>query len=76
MKNKNTTHIVPSSKGGWNVKKGGSERALKHFDRKVDAITHGRLISKNSKSELIIHNKDGRISQKDSHGKDPYPPKG
>lgn len=71
-----TTHVVPSAKGGWNVKKGGAERAIKHFDKKADAIAHGRQISKNGKSELIIHKKDGRISQKDSHGKDPYPPKG
>ncbi|WP_338587823.1 DUF2188 domain-containing protein [Paenibacillus sp. Y5S-9] len=28
------------------------------------------------KTELIIHGKDGKIQSKDSHGNDPYPPKG
>ncbi len=35
----------------------------------------GREISKNQGSELVIHGKDGKIQQKDSHGKDPNPPK-
>jgi hypothetical protein len=25
---------------------------------------------------LVIHGKDGRIRDRDSHGKDPFPPKG
>jgi hypothetical protein len=28
------------------------------------------------KTELRIHNKDGRIASSDSHGGDPFPPKG
>ena len=44
--------------------------------QKKQAIDYARKISNNQKSELVIHNKDGRISQKDSHGHDPYPPKG
>ncbi|HQQ20225.1 MAG TPA: DUF2188 domain-containing protein, partial [Exilispira sp.] len=35
-----------------------------------------RKLSKKDNTELIIHKKDGRIQQKDSHGHDPYPPKG
>ncbi|WP_143808521.1 DUF2188 domain-containing protein, partial [Pantoea rodasii] len=27
-------------------------------------------------SELLIHGENGRIRAKDSHGKDPFPPKG
>jgi hypothetical protein len=33
-------------------------------------------VSQNQGTELRIHNKDGRIGQSDSHGGDPYPPKG
>lgn len=70
-----THHVVPNPKGGWDVKKGGSERASLHTDNKKDAINIGRKISQNQKSEFIIHNKDGKISQSDSHGNDPFPPK-
>lgn len=71
-----THHVVPGgSGGGWDIKKGGGERSIKHFDRKQDAVDHAREISRNQGSELIIHDRHGRISQCDSHGGDPCPPK-
>ena len=73
----NTLHVVPAGpKGGWNVKKGGAERASGHFDTKEKAVKTARVMSRNQKSELVIHNRNGRIAQKDSHGKDPFPPRG
>lgn len=39
------------------------------------AIEKARQIAKHQKSELVIHNKDGKISDKDSYGNDPHPPK-
>ncbi len=69
-------HVVPNRGGGWNIKRSGSTRSSGHFDRKSDAVGRARKISSNQHTELVIHNKDGRISQKDSHGHDPYPPKG
>ena len=74
MKRK-THHVVPSVKGGWDIKRGGTKRASGHFNRKVNAIDRAREISQNQKTELIIHNRDGRISRVDSHGGDPCPPK-
>lgn len=73
---KKTHHVVPNSNGGWDVKKGGSEKASNHFDKKTDAIDKGREISQNQNSEFYIHGKDGRIQSKDSHGNDPNPPRG
>lgn len=69
-------HVVPSSKGGWDVKRNGAERASVHTDTKQEAMNRGREISKNQKTEFVIHNRDGKISGSDSHGNDPYPPKG
>lgn len=69
-------HVVPSTSGGWDVKRGGSERASGHYDNKKEAIDAGRHISKNQKTEFYIHGKDGKIQQKDSHGNDPCPPEG
>ena len=68
-------HVVPSHNGGWDIKKGASRRISGHEDRKVDAIDRAREISQNQRTELVIHNKDGKISQSDSHGGDPCPPK-
>lgn len=71
----NTHHVVPNPTGGWDVKKGGAQKASLHTDNKQDAIDNGRIISQNQKTEFVIHNKNGRISQSDSHGNDPNPPK-
>lgn len=73
---KKTHHVVPNPNGGWDVKKGGSDKASNHFDKKSDAVEKGRTISQNQGSEFYIHGKDGKIQSKDSHGNDPNPPKG
>lgn len=69
-------HVVPNPRGGWDVKLGGAQRASSHHETKQQAINCGRAVSRNQDTELRIHNKDGRIAQSDSHGKDPNPPKG
>jgi uncharacterized protein YdaT len=72
-----STHVVPNKdKGGWDIKQSGGQRSSGHFDTKKDAVDRARTISKNQNTELTMHNKDGKISGKDSHGNDPYPPKG
>ena len=68
-------HVVPNPNGGWDVKREDSKRASAHTDTKKEAVDIGRSISRNQNTELIIHNKDGRISNADSHGNDPCPPK-
>ena len=68
-------HVVPSSGGGWNVKRGGSQRASAHADTKAEAERIGREISRNQGTELVIHGLNGRIQRADSHGNDPCPPK-
>lgn len=69
-------HVVPNPAGGWDVKRGGGERASGHFDTKAQAVGRGREISRNQGTELRIHNRDGRIASSDSHGNDPNPPRG
>lgn len=69
-------HVVPNSNGGWDVVKPGAQRASVHADTKREAIDQGRRISRNQGTEFVIHNKNGRISDSDSHGNDPFPPKG
>lgn len=75
MANK-STHVVPNKeKGGWDIKQSDGQKSSGHFDMKKDAVDRAREISKNQKTELTIHNKDGKIAKKDSHGNDPHPPK-
>ena len=72
---KNEHHIVHNTtRGGWDVKRNGAERASAHTERKEDAVKIGRELSRNAGIELVIHGKDSRIQQKDSHGNDPCPP--
>lgn len=69
-----THHVVPDGNNGWNVKRGGAERASGNFETKSDAVDYARQVSRNQGTELRIHNRDGKISQSDSHGRDPNPP--
>lgn len=71
-----THHVVPNPDGGWDVKRGGASRASSHHDTKRAAVDRGREISRNQGTEFRIHNRDGRIADSDSHGGDPFPPKG
>lgn len=71
-----TRHVVPNKDGGWDSKKGGAKRASKHFDTKKETEDYSRELSKKEHSELVIHKRDGTIQRKDSHGNDPFPPRG
>ena len=69
-------HVVHDKKeGGWDVKRSGCKRSSVHKDTQKKADKAGRPISKNQKTEFIVHKKDGKISRADSHGNDPCPPK-
>lgn len=68
-------HIVPNPEGGWDIKRNGAQRSSGHFDTKKETVDRGRQISQNQNSELIIHNLDRKISNSDSHGNDPCPPR-
>lgn len=73
---RSTHHVVHNPNGGWDVKKGGAQRASSHFETKKQAIDAGRKISQNQRTEFVIHGMNGRIQSADSHGGDPHPPKG
>ncbi|MEH2331651.1 DUF2188 domain-containing protein [Nostoc sp.] len=68
-------HIVPHSKG-WAVKSEGASKATKIFHTQQEAIEKGREIAINQQSELLIHNREGQIRERNSYGNDPHPPKG
>lgn len=67
-------HVVPSD-GGWDVKVEGRDRAS-HFQTQSEAIQAGRILARSNRSEHIVHGRDGRIRQRDSYGREPFPPRG
>ena len=69
-------HVTPHKDGGWQVKGAGNEKATARTGTQKEAVEIARNIASNQKSELVIHGKNGQIREKDSHGNDPYPPKG
>ncbi|GAA6523671.1 DUF2188 domain-containing protein [Lawsonibacter asaccharolyticus] len=69
-------HVVPHPDGGWQVKGAGNTRATVRTTTPKDAIDIARGIARNQGSELVIHRPNGQIRDKDSHGKDPFPPEG
>jgi len=60
----------------WAIRKEGNEKASRLTETKKEAVDIAREQAQNSGAELVIHNTDGKISQKDSHGRDPSPPRG
>jgi len=72
---KRNQHVVPRD-DGWALRGAGAERDTVHIDRKQDAVDRAREISQNQGTELVVHGRDGQIQSTDSHGHDPFLPKG
>jgi Uncharacterized protein conserved in bacteria (DUF2188) len=70
----NNVHVVPSD-GGWDVRVEGRPPA-RHFETQNEAIRAGRELARGNRSEHILHGRDGRIRQRDSYGRDPFPLRG
>jgi len=68
-------HVVPKG-DKWAVTTDNAKRASAIFDKKQEAVDYGRDVSRRQGTEFFIHDGKGRIAQRDSHGNDPYPPKG
>ncbi|MDY0198907.1 MAG: DUF2188 domain-containing protein [Tenuifilaceae bacterium] len=72
---KKNYHVVPRG-SKWAVVKGGFQRASSLEEMQNEAFGVARGLATKSKSEVLIHGKDGKIRGKHSYGNDPYPPKG
>lgn len=69
-------HVTPHPGGGWQVKAAGATKATVVTNTQKEACEIGRQIAINQSSELFIHNKQGQIRERNSYGKDPFPPRG
>lgn len=68
-------HVVPVN-GKWGVRGEGNSKLTAITRTQAEAEAIARRISQNQGSELFIHRKDGTIRDRDSHGNDPFPPRG
>lgn len=66
-------HVVPRRKDDrWNVKKEGAAKPSSVCDTKDQAIEAARGFAQNlTWSQVIIHNKDGKVAQEFSYGAPP-----
>jgi uncharacterized protein YdaT len=67
-------HVVKREEG-WAVKGAGNSRDTSRHQTQGDAIDRARDIARNERSEVVIHDRHGRIRDKDSYGNDPNPPR-
>jgi hypothetical protein len=68
-------HITPRP-GCWAVQSAGGARATSLHKTQAEAIQRGREIARNQGTELLVHGRDGQIRERDSYGRDPFPPAG
>jgi uncharacterized protein YdaT len=68
-------HVVPHA-NAWAVRGEGNGRVTSIHETQRGAIDAGREIARHQHTERVIHGRDGKIRDKDSHGRDPFPPRG
>lgn len=68
-------HVVPRD-GGWAVRREHAERDSSHHNTQAEATEAARQTAQRENLELFIHRANGQIRDRDSHGHDPFPPRG
>lgn len=68
-------HVVPHG-NEWGWRREGSDRVSGTAPTQSAAEQAARPVAKRDGVELVIHRPDGRIRDKDSHGRDGFPPRG
>lgn len=62
---KKNVHVTPNkSEKTWDVKTEGNQRPISTHDTQKKAIEEGRKIAIKNKSELSIHNREGKNTRK------------
>ena len=69
-------HVTPHPQGSWQVIGATNKRATSIHGTQEQARQAAINIARNQESEVIVHNRQGVIRQKNSYGNDPFPPSG
>lgn len=75
MAKKPPIHTAPDG-DDWINRREGSSRPFGTYRTKAEAERAGRAAAKRDRTEHKIHNKKGQITESNSYGNDPYPPRG
>lgn len=74
MPKKNIHTVYNKDRKMWLTKRAGQKKPLASSRTKAAAQKKSVKEAKKAKVEHVIHNKNGRIADKDSYGNDPHPP--
>lgn len=73
-------HVVPyvksDGKKQWAVRSAGAFRVGGIYENKSEAKGIAIQRAKDNRSEVLIHDRYGRIQERNSYGKGSHPPKG
>jgi Uncharacterized protein conserved in bacteria (DUF2188) len=72
---KKNVHVIPHG-DKWAVKREGNQRAFSLHDTQKQAESEGKEAARKDEVEFFLHNRQGRIRERDSYGNDPFPPRG
>ena len=73
---KSDQHVTRRPDGTWQVLGEGNSKATVVTRTQKESIEIARKIAINKQSEVVIHNKEGKIREKNSYGNDFFPPRG
>jgi Uncharacterized protein conserved in bacteria (DUF2188) len=68
-------HVVPHG-NDWAIKGAGNTKYTHIVPTQSLAINFAKEIAKNQESELFIHNRQGKIRERNTYGNDENPPRG
>ena len=75
MAKRNVHTVFNADREMWETKIEKQSNPIKSAHTKEQAMENSVKEAKAREVEHVIHNKDGKISDKDSYGNDPFPPK-
>lgn len=72
--NEKNVHVVPHE-DGWALRRPRANRASSVHDTQGQAIDRATEIARREGGEVVTHDRHGKIRDKDSYGRDPFPPR-
>ncbi|GEM_PF-177387 len=68
-------HHVVYKEDSWRIIRGGAERPIEMFGTQQEAIERAKSIARSQGTAVYIHGVDGRIRERESYERGPFPPR-
>jgi hypothetical protein len=62
-------HVVPEADDGWVVRTFDTSQIARPFSSKKDAVAYARTMARSRISEIVIHDRNGRVRCYDMYGR-------